>query len=223
MGTLCLIQATSGVPDFSLETRLGGGRGRLVVGIDEAGRGPWAGPVVAAAVWLAPEALPADLLERIDDSKRLTRPAREALHRALRQAGPHAARIGVGEAGVAEIDRHNILQASLLAMARAVAGLDLTPDAALVDGNRAPDLPCPVETVIKGDGRSLSVAAASIVAKVTRDHHMGELAARHPGYGWERNQGYGTAEHRAALTRLGVTPEHRRSFRPVREMLDISN
>ncbi len=211
------------MPDFSLETRLGAGRGRVVVGIDEAGRGPWAGPVVAAAVWLAPEALPAGLLERIDDSKRLTRQTREALCRALQEAGPAAARIGIGESGVAEIDRLNILQASLLAMARAVAGLEHAPDAALVDGNKAPRLSCPAETVVKGDGRSLSIAAASIIAKVTRDRHMSDLSARHPGYGWERNQGYGTAEHRAALARLGVTPEHRRSFRPVREMLDISN
>ena len=101
--------------------------------------------------------------------------------------------------------------------------LGLTPDAALVDGNRAPDLPCPVETVVKGDGLSLSVAAASIAAKVTRDRQMAALAERHPGYGWERNQGYGTAEHRAAIARLGVTTEHRRSFRPVREALDISS
>ena len=212
----------SGVPDYSLETRLGADRGRFVIGIDEAGRGPWAGPVVAAAVWLAPEALPVGLLERIDDSKRLTRQAREVLCRALQAAGPAAVRIGIGEAGVIEIDRLNILQASLLAMSRAVAELRCAPDAALIDGNTAPRLPCPTETVVKGDGRCLSIAAASIVAKVTRDQHMSGLAARHPGYGWERNQGYGTAEHRAALTRLGVTPEHRRSFRPVREMLDIS-
>ncbi len=210
------------MPDFSFETRLGAVRGHFVVGIDEAGRGPWAGPVVAAAVWLSPEALPAGLLDRIDDSKRLTRQAREALCRALQATGPAAARIGIGEAGVIEIDRLNILQASLLAMSRAVADLQGTPDAALIDGNTAPRLPCPAETVVKGDGRCLSIAAASIIAKVTRDRHMSGLAARHPGYGWERNQGYGTAEHRAALTRLGITPEHRRSFRPVRELLNIS-
>jgi len=107
-------------------------------------------------------------------------------------------------------------------MARAVEGLGLVPAAALVDGNKAPELPCPVETVVKGDGRSLSIAAASIVAKVTRDRRMAALARRHPGYGWERNQGYGTAEHRAALARLGVTAEHRRSFRPVREALSLT-
>jgi ribonuclease HII len=210
------------MPDFSLETRLGANKGRVVVGIDEAGRGPWAGPVVAAAAWLDRAALDPSLLARLDDSKRLAPAAREGLYRQLVAVAPGGARIGVGEASVAEIDALNILQASLLAMARAVAGLGLAPDAALVDGNRAPDLPCPVETVVKGDARSLSVAAASIVAKVTRDRQMAALARRHPGYGWERNQGYGTAEHRAALARLGVTPEHRRSFRPVREALNIT-
>jgi ribonuclease HII len=210
------------MPDLSLETRLGAEHGRVVVGIDEAGRGPWAGPVVAAAAWLDRAALEPSLLAGLDDSKRLAPAARERLYRRLVAAAPGGARIGLGEASVAEIDRLNILQATLLAMARAVAGLGLAPDAALVDGNRAPDLPCPVETVVKGDARSLSVAAASIVAKVTRDRHMADLALKHPGYGWERNQGYGTAEHRAALTRLGVTPEHRRSFRPVRETLNIN-
>jgi ribonuclease HII len=210
------------MPDFSLETRLGADRGRVVVGVDEAGRGPWAGPVVAAAAWLDRTALDPSLLAGLDDSKRLTPAARARLFERLAAAGPGAARIGLGEAGVAEIDALNILRASLLAMARAVADLGLVPDAALVDGNRAPDLACAVETVVKGDARSLSVAAASIAAKVTRDRRMAELAAEHPGYGWERNQGYGTAEHRAALRRLGVTPEHRRSFRPVRETLDIT-
>lgn len=209
-------------PDFSLETRLGAARGRVVVGIDEAGRGPWAGPVVAAAVWLEPRALPAALLGRLDDSKRLSRKARESIFRDLMESGPKSARASLGEASVAEIDALNILRASLLAMARAVEGLGLVPAAALVDGNKAPELPCPVETVVKGDGRSLSIAAASIVAKVTRDRRMAALARRHPGYGWERNQGYGTAEHRAALARLGVTAEHRRSFRPVREALSLT-
>ena len=116
----------------------------------------------------------------------------------------------------------NILQATLQAMARAAADLGLRPDAALVDGNRAPPLDCAVETVVKGDGRSLSIAAASIVAKVIRDRLMAELARTHPGYGWDRNQGYGTAEHRAALAKLGVSPAHRRSFRPVREALGIT-
>ncbi len=139
------------------------------------------------------------------------------------------AAFGLGAAGVAEIDDVNILQATLRAMARAAADLTAglaarggrAPEAALVDGNRLPELPCPAEAVVGGDGLSLSIAAASILAKVTRDRHMAALAQDHPGYGWERNRGYGTAEHRAALERLGVTTEHRRSFRPVREVLNI--
>ena len=213
------------MPDFALERSLGAEQGRIVVGVDEAGRGPWAGPVVAAAVWLRPEALPAALLSRLDDSKALSAAAREALFRDLLEAParpPRAAfEAAVGRAEVAEIDRLNILQATLLAMRRAVEALSRVPDAALVDGNRPPPLACAVETVVKGDSRSLSIAAASIVAKVTRDREMDELARRHPGYGWERNRGYGTAEHRAALLARGVTLAHRRSFRPVRETLSI--
>lgn len=210
------------MPDFSLESELGANKGRVVVGVDEAGRGPWAGPVVAAAAWLDPAALDPALLGQIDDSKRLGPGLRERLYRRLTAAGPGAARLGLGTASVSEIDELNILEASLLAMARAVAALGIAPDAALVDGNRTPRLTCPAETVVKGDSRSTSIAAASIVAKVARDRHMAELARAHPGYGWERNRGYGTAEHRAALARLGVTPEHRRSFRPVREALNLN-
>ena len=210
------------MPDFALETDLGARRDRMVVGIDEAGRGPWAGPVVAAAAWLDPAALDPALLGQLDDSKRLSPALRERLCRRLTSAWPGAARLGLGTASAAEIDELNILEASMLAMARAVAALGFTPDAALVDGTRAPDLPCPAKAVVKGDARSTSIAAASIVAKVMRDRRMAELARAHPGYGWERNRGYGTAEHRAALARLGVTSEHRRSFRPVREALNIN-
>ena len=199
------------MPDLSLERRAGG----RVAGVDEAGRGPWAGPVVAAAVVL-PRRLPADLARGIDDSKRLGRARREALHAAL----VSHAEIGVGVAGVAEIDRLNILRATLLAMRRAVARLDPAPALALVDGNRAPVLGCAVQTVVKGDRLSLSIAAASIVAKVTRDRLMAELAVRHPGFGWARNAGYGTAEHRAAIARLGITPHHRRSFAPIAKLLN---
>ena len=199
------------MPDFRLETAAGG----VVAGVDEAGRGPWAGPVVAGAVILDAATLPARLCNGLDDSKRLKAARREDLLAALRRC----ARIGVGRAEVAEIDTLNILQATLLAMARAVAELGTPPDLALVDGTHAPALACPVRCVVKGDARSLSVAAASIVAKVTRDAIMAELAAAHPGYGWERNAGYGTAEHRGALERLGVTPHHRRSFRPIIKML----
>lgn len=123
--------------------------------------------------------------------------------------------IGVGCADIAEIDRLNILQATMLAMQRAVAALPRAPEYALIDGNRAPDLPIPMQTIIKGDGKCLSIAAASIAAKVTRDRIMVKLSQDHPGYGWERNAGYGTAEHRAALERQGITPHHRRSFAPI--------
>jgi len=221
------------VPDFTLETGLRarhGGNGALVIGIDEAGRGPWAGPVVAGAAWLDPERCPPGLLRGLDDSKRLSPARRAELFEMLQVcASKGTAALGLGEAGVAEIDDANILQATLRAMTRAAenlaAGLAArggrAPDAALVDGNRCPELDCPAEAVVGGDGLSLSIAAASILAKVTRDRHMAALAQAHPGYGWERNRGYGTAEHRAALARLGVTPQHRRSFRPIREVINL--
>ena len=203
------------MPDFSLEDEARAQGFAAIAGIDEAGRGPWAGPVVAAAVVLDRAALPADLAAGLDDSKKLSAARREALFAALGSV----ARVGVGRAEADEIDRLNILQATFLAMHRAAAALPATPDFALVDGNRDPKLSCRVRCVIGGDGRSLSIAAASIVAKVTRDRLMADLALRHPGYGWERNAGYGTAEHQAALARLGVTPAHRRSFRPVAALL----
>ena len=196
------------MPDFALERSCNG----PVAGIDEAGRGPWAGPVVAAAVILDPAALPAGL----DDSKALSRARRRDLYRQLLGC----AEIGVGAASVREIEDMNVLRASLAAMARALAALPQRPATALVDGNRAPELPCRVETVVRGDSRSLSIAAASIVAKVTRDRIMARLAARHPGFGWERNAGYGTAEHRRALARHGPTAHHRRSFAPIRTILE---
>ncbi|MEK7819815.1 MAG: ribonuclease HII [Pseudomonadota bacterium] len=203
------------MPDFSLEDSARAEGFAMIAGIDEAGRGPWAGPVVAAAVILDQAALPAALAEGLDDSKKLSAARREALFALL----PEFARIGVGRAEVDEIDRLNILQATFLAMTRAAAALSSVPDLALVDGNRPPALACAVRCVVGGDGRSLSIAAASVVAKVTRDRVMTELALRHPGYGWERNAGYGTAEHQAALARLGPTPAHRRSFRPVAALL----
>jgi ribonuclease HII len=197
------------MPDFALEQRCTG----LVCGIDEAGRGPLAGPVVAAAVILDRERLPKRLVERLDDSKKLSAAAREDYFALLR--GPWSV-IGIGAASVAEIERHNILRATLIAMARAVAALRLAPTLALVDGNVPPRLPCAVETVVGGDGRSLSIAAASVIAKVTRDRLMRLLAERHRGYGWERNAGYGTQEHIAALAALGPTRHHRMSFAPLR-------
>lgn len=189
--------------------------GGVICGVDEAGRGPWAGPVVAAAV-----VLPAEGVAGLADSKTLSAPRREALFALLIAA----AEIGIGAASVEEIDGLNILRANDLAMLRAVAALATPPDAALVDGNRVPpDFPCRAEALVKGDARIACIAAASIVAKVTRDRIMRELALEHPGYGWERNAGYGTAEHRAALRKLGVTPFHRRSFRPIHNMLCEEN
>ncbi len=183
-----------------------------MAGVDEAGRGPLAGPVVAAAVILDMRCLP----DGIDDSKRLDETEREAVFAGLRQS----ARIGLGIGSVAEIDRLNILEASLLAMRRALTALawecGRLPDLALVDGNRSARLPCRERLVVGGDALSLSIAAASIVAKVTRDRLMKRLAQRHLGYGWEHNRGYGTMEHRLALTLMGPTPHHRRSFAPLR-------
>ena len=198
-------------PDLTAEVAFGE-NGATICGVDEAGRGPWAGPVVAAAVVLDRGRIPPGL----DDSKKLTPRRRAALFDAVRVS----AAVGIGIAGVDEIDALNILRANDLAMLRAIGALRPAPEAALIDGNRVPPgLPCRARALVGGDGRSLSIAAASIIAKVTRDRIMAELAGAHPGYGWERNNGYGTAEHRAALIRLGVTPHHRRSFRPIHNML----
>ena len=204
------------MPDFQLESNLTG----RIAGIDEAGLGPWAGPVSAAAVVLDQANLPDALRDGLDDSKKLSPRARDALFDALHeQARLGNVDIGVGLSSVAEIEQDNILAATMTAMARAVTDLDRPVDIALVDGNRVPNLTCTVQTVVKGDQRSLSIAAASIIAKVTRDWIMAELDAQHPGYGWAHNAGYGTAEHRAALLQLGVTPHHRRSFKPIAALL----
>jgi len=201
-------------PDFALES----GRGR-VAGIDEAGRGPLAGPVVAAAVVFR-AAPPVALLALIDDSKKLTATRREHAFAAIRAA----ARDGmldcaIGAASAAEIGRLNILRATHLAMARAVARLAAPPDLALVDGNQAPRLSCPVRCVVGGDAASVSIAAASILAKVVRDRAMARLDARWPGYGFAQHAGYPTAAHREALARLGPSPHHRRGFGPVDRLL----
>ena len=203
------------MPDDRRETALGAREGWRIAGLDEVGRGPWAGPVVAAAVVL-PRRLPSSMRRALDDSKRV----KPLLRRELAASLLELAEVSLGRAEVAEIDALNILEASHLAMQRALAGLASSPDAALVDGNRLPALPCPAEAVVGGDGLSLSIAAASIVAKVARDREMVELASRHPGYGWERNAGYGTAEHRAGLQQLGPSAQHRRSFKPVRLLLE---
>ena len=204
------------MPDRRLERY----RPAPLAGVDEAGRGPWAGPVVAAAVVFPPYAALPTTLTGLDDSKQLTPEQREDLYDALlaaRAAG--LAWLAVAQASVAEIAVHNVLGATKLAMARAVLSLPALPAWALVDGNQPPHLPCPVEAVVKGDARSTSIAAASVVAKVARDRIMRRLAVRHPGYGWETNAGYGTAQHRAALDCLGITAHHRTDFAPVRDRL----
>ncbi|MDX2073391.1 MAG: ribonuclease HII [Alphaproteobacteria bacterium] len=194
-------------PNFEYEQQHAG----LVAGIDEAGRGPWAGPVVAAAVILDVKNIP----QGIDDSKKLSAAKREALFDFIMQ---HA-QVGVGLASVDEIDQLNILGATKLAMQRALTALPVRADVALVDGNQPPKLPCTAISIIKGDSKSLSIAAASIIAKVTRDRMMCELAREFPHYGWEKNAGYGTALHQKGLAEFGVTPHHRRSFAPIRELL----
>lgn len=198
-------------PDLALE-RAALARGAMpVCGVDEAGRGPWAGPVVAAAVILDPARLPPGL----DDSKKLSEARREALFPQIMAA----ADVGIGIAGPERIDSDNILAATLWAMGEAVRGLTKSPALALVDGNRAPRLACVVQTVVSGDALSLSIAAASIVAKVTRDRMMLGLDAEFPGYGFAKHKGYGTAQHQAALARLGPCPQHRRSFAPIAALL----
>ncbi|MGE4314386.1 MAG: ribonuclease HII [Pseudobdellovibrionaceae bacterium] len=203
-------------PDFSLEIASGL---NPVCGIDEVGRGPLAGPVIAAAVMFESHDLGRfSFLSEINDSKKLTERKREALFDLI-MAHAH---VGVGEASVEEIDRINILQASLLAMSRAYQMMGKSCALALVDGNKAPPLTTRVQTVIKGDSRSLSIAAASIVAKVTRDRLMRELDGAHPYYGWASNAGYGSAKHLAALQEYGICDHHRKSFSPVRLILEKS-
>ncbi len=195
------------MPDFSRELALGG----RVAGVDEVGRGPLAGPVLAAAVVL-PAGLPARLAAMLDDSKKLTPKKRAAALVALRQSG---AEIGVGAASVGEIYRLNILHASFLAMRRAIAALPSPPDHVLVDGSKAPGIAIPCTTLVGGDGLSLSIAAASIVAKEIRDRLMRQLDARYPHYGWAKNAGYAAAIHRAAILEHGPSPHHRRGFGPL--------
>ncbi|MGR3622081.1 ribonuclease HII [Pseudophaeobacter sp.] len=199
-------------PDTSLEIAAHA-RGYLrIAGVDEVGRGPLAGPVTAAAVVLDMDDLP----EGLNDSKKLSAKKRAALAKVIWQK----AQVAVGEANVEEIDSINILRASHLAMERAVAALDPPPDYLLIDGNLIPrELTIAAEAVVKGDGKSVSIAAASIVAKELRDSHMVDLAQQFPGYGWEKNAGYPSKQHREALVELGVTPHHRRSFKPVHKIL----
>ncbi|MGR3678311.1 MAG: ribonuclease HII [Paracoccaceae bacterium] len=199
-------------PDYSLEQILREQGYVRIAGVDEVGRGPLAGPVVAAAVILDPERIP----DGLNDSKKLTAKRRDLLDAAIFKQ----AEVSIAEATVEEIDEINILRASHLAMVRAVAALNPPPDYLLIDGNLLPrDVTIPASPVIKGDARSVSIAAASIVAKTRRDRVMVDLAQQHPGYGWDRNAGYPTKEHKEGLRNLGVTPHHRRSFKPVHNIL----
>lgn len=207
-------------PDFSFEDRHQG----IVCGIDEAGRGPLAGPVVAAAVVLRRPEIPAEMLKQINDSKVLTAEIRAFLYNKILEFSY----VSVAESSVEEIDRINILQASLLAMKKAHAKLrrqmQEPPLVALVDGNQKPKLGrIRIETIVKGDARSFSIAAASIIAKHTRDQIMRKYARKFPHYGWETNAGYGTPEHLKAIEIHGITPLHRRSFAPVSKQLVKEN
>ena len=195
------------MPDFTLERRITG----PVAGVDEVGRGPLAGPVYAAAVILDSKRLPAGL----DDSKKMSEARREKAFDAIMSS---ALAVGIGVASVAEIDRINILAATMLAMRRAVDRLSVAPVHALIDGNKVPALPCLADAIVKGDSKVLSIAAASIIAKVTRDRVMSELDLAFPGYGWARNKGYGTADHMQALARLGPSVHHRTSFAPIAQL-----
>ena len=200
-------------PTFIHEKRIGG----RVAGIDEAGRGPLAGPVVAAAVIFRVEKLPRSLSGAIDDSKKLSEAKRETAFDELRAHAKAGTLVfGIGAASVAEIDRINILRATHLAMRRALLRLPFMPDAALIDGNQLPrDLPCPAEGLVKGDAKSLSIAAASILAKVTRDRVMARLDVLYPVYGWGSNKGYGAATHIESIAVHGPSPHHRLSFAPL--------
>jgi ribonuclease HII len=198
-------------PDFSFELAAQAQGFSRICGIDEAGRGPWAGPVVAAAVILDANRIPSGL----NDSKKLTEARRELLFGEI----VASSLVGVGIGDEARIDRDNILATTLWAMGEAVGQLTLQPDYALVDGNRSPQLPCKTQTIIEGDGRSLSIAAASIIAKVTRDRLMMALDVQYPAYGFARHKGYGTVLHHAALLKLGPCPHHRKSFKPIAQLL----
>ncbi len=201
------------IPTLTLETLLAQRVGGPVCGVDEAGRGPWAGPVTAAAVILSAERLP----EGIDDSKALTAKRRDTLEREIKAS---AVAWGVGFASVEEIAELNILHATGLAMCRAIEAMAVAPVAALVDGNYRFKLPCDVETVVGGDGLSLSIAAASILAKTARDRLMVEMDAVYPGYGFAGHKGYNAPVHQEALRALGPSPIHRKSWAPIRALLD---
>lgn len=205
------------MPDFEVEKKYG----ELVVGIDEAGRGPWAGPVVAGAVVFKNRSANAELLDMLDDSKKLTAKKREKIYDILFEEQKKGnLLIGIGEASVEEIDKYNILQATFLAMGRAFEKIGIMPDIVLVDGNQTPStIKCTCKTIVQGDAKCYSISAASIVAKVYRDRLMQKYAKEYPYYGFEKNAGYGTKLHIDGLKSHGVCPIHRLSYKPIKEYL----
>lgn len=207
------------MPNWEIEDKFNG----LVCGVDEAGRGPWVGPVVAGAVIFLTREVAPELLQNLDDSKKLSATKREKLYNLLRQEEQKGhIYCGIGLASAQEIDELNILQATFLAMSRAVAELKYVPQQALIDGNRLPiNFACPTSCYIRGDARSYSIAAASVLAKVYRDNLMRKLDLKYPYYGFAKNAGYGTKDHIAGIREHGLTPEHRRSYKPIRAYLDM--
>ena len=204
------------LPDFNVETRLISKGYKAIAGVDEVGRGCIAGPVTAAAVILNPQKIPSGL----NDSKKLNLKNREKIFQSIQDTCTFC----VAHSSVEEIDQINILQAALLSMKRAILGLRIKPDFVLIDGNKNPEgLESNFETIIKGDSKSLSIAAASIVAKITRDRIMSRLDKEFPGYNWSQNAGYPTKMHKSAILDIGITPYHRRSFKPVYNILYKQN
>ncbi len=206
------------MPDFLLEDEVGKG---VVAGVDEAGRGPWVGPVVAGCAVFVSREVNMLLLDNLNDSKKLSKKKRVILYDLLHQEAHRGTmRLGIGLVSAQEIDNINILNASFLAMKRAIENANVDPDLVLVDGNRTPkDFGYSARAVVKGDAKSYSVAAASILAKVYRDRLMEKMAVQYPGYGFEKNAGYGTKTHIEGLKKLGITPEHRKSYAPVKKFL----
>ena len=207
------------MPDFSLEESLGLPSSAVIIGVDEVGRGPLAGPVTAAAVFVDRQKITLDLLTKIDDSKKIPQNKRATISKQIEGI----AIIGIGWASSGEIDQLNILEATMIAMQRAVLSLRkqiiLDPDYILIDGNKVPSFDFPSKAIVRGDEKSLSIAAASIVAKSKRDAFMTSLSKLYPCYGWEKNAGYGTREHLVAIERNGITAHHRRSFKPIANYL----
>jgi len=205
------------MPNFDFENEYQG----IVAGVDEAGRGPWFGPVIAGAVVFLKKEIDPYLLAHLNDSKKLSFKRREELYALIeKEADAGNLCYAIGLASAKEIDQINILQASFLAMQRAVEGLPVKPDIALIDGNRLPqDFSCKAKCIIKGDALSYSISAASVMAKVYRDHLMCEMSIKYPGYGFEKNAGYGTKDHIEGLKKYGITPEHRLSYKPIKEIV----